>query len=69
MASQGKHTPQPCVVLESWTCSLAGSLAVGLEKSCRIILEHLLTPLLFALQRHLQGECPVRDSPYLKGKT
>lgn len=55
MASPGKHVPQPCVVLESWTCSLAGSLSVGLVQNCRIILEYLVTLLFFALQKHLQA--------------
>lgn len=55
MASAGKHTPQPCVVLESWTCSLAWSLSAGLGQNCKIILEYLVTLLFFALQRHLQA--------------
>lgn len=55
MASPGKHAPQPCVVLKSWTCSLAGSPSAGLGQNCRIILEHLVTLLFFALQRHLQA--------------
>lgn len=39
-ASPGKQPPQPCVVLQSQNCSLAGSLSADLGQNCGISLEN-----------------------------